>query len=76
MEQALATITAFEDRKRRPRAKCSNSFRSGHLISAGSAANNGDLSSPGESSCILSAAWLGKEMVLFRVQQNKALLAP
>lgn len=66
VEQALATITAFEDRKRRPWAKCSNSFRSDHLISARSAANNGDLSSTGESSCILSAAWLGKEMVLFR----------
>ena len=66
VEQALATITAFEDRKRRPWAKCCNSFRSDHLISARSAANNGGLSSTGEGSWILSATWLGKEMILFR----------
>lgn len=66
VKQALATITAFEDRKRRPWAKCCNSFRSCHLISARSAANNGDLSATGEGSWILSEAWLCKEMVLFR----------
>lgn len=66
VEQALATITAFEDRKRRPWAKRYNSFRSCHLISARSAPEKCDLSSTGESSWILSATWLCKEMILFR----------
>lgn len=71
VEQALATITAFEDRRRRPWAKCYNSFRICHLISARSAPENGDLSSTGESSWILSATWLCKEMILFRESSRK-----